>query len=81
MILRRTHQVIHWLFLAVTILFLITGFGITNFRFMEWLTFGAWSKLESYNIHLVIWIPFVVLLAAHIGLSAFLAWKRRKKRP
>ena len=79
MILRRVHHVIHWLFLAVTILFLISGFGIANFRFMEWLTFGAWSKLEALNIHEAVWIPFVVLLAAHIGLSAYLGWQRRRQ--
>jgi dolichol kinase len=59
-------QVVHWLLLAALVLYLLTGFGITQFRVVENLTFGLLSKPLAFQIHDNLLIPFIVLLILHI---------------
>jgi hypothetical protein len=59
----------HVLLAIVSILFIITGFGISNYQMVESLTGGAVSKLASFQIHSNLIIPFIVLLIAHIGFT------------
>ena len=62
---RRVIQITHWTFAVVTILFLVSGFGITEFRIVETLTVGLLTKSLAFKIHEVVWIPFVILLVLH----------------
>ena len=64
-LIKRT---IHWLLLALTVIFLITGFGITEFRVVEAITLGWLTKSWALRIHDSLWIPFVVLLILHLCL-------------
>jgi cytochrome b subunit of formate dehydrogenase len=59
-------QVVHWLLLAVIALYLLTGFGITEYRIVEHLTFGFLTKNLAFNIHNNLLIPFIILLGLHI---------------
>ena len=73
---RRGIQVTHWTFAVVAVIFLISGFGITEFRIVETLTFGLLTKSLAFKIHEVIWIPFVVLLVLH----SYQGLSRKKKK-
>jgi hypothetical protein len=64
-LLRLIKQFIAWLLLAVSLVFLLTGFGITN-DIVGPLTMGALSKSSSIRIHEVLWAPFLALLLAHV---------------
>lgn len=66
---------IAWTLLAVTALFLISGFGITQYRLVTPLTFGLLGKATSYQVHEWLWIPFGILLVVHVYLGIF----RKKK--
>jgi len=70
-------KIIQWLLLATAVLFLLTGFGITEFRVVETITLGWLSKSWALRLHDNLWIPFVVLLVLHICLPFVL--KRRVK--
>jgi len=59
-------RILHWLLTAVTLLYLISGFAITQFRVVETITFGLLTKPVAFKIHNNLWIPFLVLLALHI---------------
>ena len=59
-------QIVQWLLLAMVILYVITGFGITEYRAVELLTFGLLSKPLSFNIHNNLITPFIILLGLHI---------------
>ena len=59
-------RVVHWLLLAVIVLYLITGFGITEYRIVEQVTFGLLAKPLAFKIHDNLLIPFIVLLALHV---------------
>ena len=76
-VLNLIRKIIQWLLLAVTVLFLITGFGISEFRVVETMTFGWLTKSWALKLHDNLWIPFVVLLALHILLP--LVFKRKVK--
>ena len=71
-------SVIKWLLLVTVIFYLITGFGITEFRTVEALTLGLLTKSWAFKIHEILWIPFVVLLVAHIFSPSILRLWRKK---
>lgn len=64
-----TKRITHLLLIVVTVLLLLTGFGITEFRIVEPLTFGLLTKSLAFKIHNNLWIPFIVLLSLHVFLS------------
>jgi dolichol kinase len=59
-------QVVHWLLLAVLVLYVVTGFGITEFRIVEQATFGLLGKPLAFMMHDNLLIPFIILLVLHI---------------
>jgi len=59
-------RVIHWLLAIVVVLYIITGFGITEFRTVEAITFGLLTKTLAFKIHNNLWLPFIILLILHI---------------
>ena len=76
-VLNLIRKIIQWLLLAVTVLFLITGFGISEFRVVETVTFGWLSKSWAFRLHDNLWIPFVILLVLHLCLP--FVFKRKAK--
>lgn len=67
-------RLVIWLLGGVTIVFLLTGFGITAPDLVTPLTLGALPKSVSYRLHTYLWGPFLILLLLHI----YLAQKNRK---
>jgi hypothetical protein len=79
--LRLAKRVIRWSLVAVTAAYLITGFGITEFRAVESLTFGLLTKPWAFRIHTNLEIPFITLLGLHVLLSpALRAYRAILKR-
>ena len=73
-------RAIHWLLAIIAVLFLISGFGITEFRVVETLTFGLLSKSLAFKIHDALWTPFIILLGLHIFLSLFLRSRLKARK-
>ena len=74
--MRLVKRVIQSLLLIVMIVYIISGFGITEFRVVESITFGLFTKKLAFEIHEYLWIPFIVLLALHIFLPLVRKWLR-----
>lgn len=55
--------------LVLTLLIVLTGFGITHPSIIEQATFGLLQKSTSYIIHTLTWGPFLILLLLHLYLS------------
>lgn len=55
------------IFIAV---YIITGYGITDYRLVESITFSILTKPVSHKIHSNLIIPFIILLFLHIVLSS-----------
>ena len=64
--LKIASLVIHWLFLGLTIVLLVSGLGISYARQVERLTFGLLNKAIAFKLHDVLWIPFLGLLSIHL---------------
>ena len=76
---RLMKRTIHWLLTVVVIIYLITGFGITEYRIVEPLTFGLLTKNLAHKIHINLEIPFIILLILHIWLLPLLKYFKLKK--
>ncbi len=70
---------VHWLLAVLVIVYLITGFGITEYRIVESLTFGLLTKSLAQRIHMNVEIPFIILLILHIWLLPLLRYFKSRK--
>lgn len=75
-------RIIRWLLVVVMVMYFVTGFGITEFRIVEALSFGLLTKSIAFKIHYNLWIPLIVLLGLHLSLSSlyksYLKYKNAK---
>jgi hypothetical protein len=76
---QRIMGTIHWLLTVLVIIYLITGFGITEYRIVEPLTFGLLTKSLAHKIHINLEIPFIILLILHIWFLPLLKYFKSKK--
>ncbi len=70
--IQLVRNILHWSLLVLVILYIVTGFGITQFRIVEQLTMGLLTKSLSFKIHFDLIIPFIILLALHVSFSLLL---------
>ncbi len=54
------------LLVILTVLYVVTGFGITEFRIVDTLTFGLLNKNLAFKIHNGLTIPAAIVLILHI---------------
>jgi hypothetical protein len=76
---RYTRQVVQYTLLFLLGLYLLSGFGITEFRIVEAATFGIFTKNVAFVIHNNILIPMLILLVVHI-LQGYLSGKYRRSK-
>ena len=79
---RRVRTLVHTLLMIVTALFLISGFGITNYQLVGPLTLGLLGKIRAFWLHSWLKWPFVIFLALHIYITMnykIKNWLRRTK--
>jgi hypothetical protein len=60
---------VHWLLLVLTVVYLLTGLGITQYQTVEPATLGLLSKNLSFKIHDSLLLPFMVVLILHVIVS------------
>ena len=77
--LKHVRSAIAVLLLAVSFLFLLSGFGITNANIVGPVTLGVLDKALSLKLHGVLWAPFIALLAAHLLLPALYRQQGNKR--
>jgi hypothetical protein len=62
----QIRKIISWFLLFVVALYIITGYGITQYQLVERITFGVLDKARSFQLHNLLIYPFVPLLIYHI---------------
>ena len=67
--MKSIKRVIRWSLITAIVLYVVSGFGITEFRVVETMTFGLLTKPLAFKLHDYIVIPFAILLALHILLA------------
>jgi len=60
---------IHSSLLVLTLVYLVSGLGITQYHIIETLTLGLLTKNLAFVLHENLLTPFIVLLLAHVLLS------------
>lgn len=78
-IMRLIKQIISWSLLAITGLYIVTGFGITAFRTVTPAMFGLLGKALSFRVHDALWTPFLILLTLHLVLRFVTPSGRKEK--
>ncbi|MBU0527581.1 hypothetical protein KKE92_03815 [Candidatus Micrarchaeota archaeon] len=71
----KIKTIVQWLLAAVTLLMIISGYGITKFQIIDSITFGLISKSTAFVMHEALTIPFILLVILHL----VLALKKGKK--
>ena len=74
-------KTIIWLLAIVIVLYGVSGFGITEFRTVETLTFGLLTKNLAFKIHNNLEIPFLILLLLHLCLPFVSKLKKGNDAP
>ena len=80
-VLRATRKAFTWLLLLMAVLYIISGFGITEYRVVETVTYGLLTKNMSFIIHEYLLVPSIAFFVLHITLSYLLKERSRKKIP
>ena len=76
-LLKNIRTIIHVFVTILIILYLLTGLGITNYQLIQTITFGGLSKPTAYQLHSILLIPFIIILALHIILT--MVYKHQKR--
>ena len=63
---RLVKKGLDWVLFGLTLVYLLTGLGITQFRMIEEVTFGLLSRSLSFRLHEELLMPFLVLLSIHV---------------
>lgn len=63
-------KAVHLTLLVLAVAVVVTGLGITEYQSVERLSFGLLGKALAFQLHLWLWVPFVVVLVLHIVLTA-----------
>jgi hypothetical protein len=66
---RDLQRAVGWLLLVLALLLAVTGLGITEYQVITAASFGLLGKALSFQLHSLLWIPFLAVLAAHLALS------------
>ncbi|MFA5333908.1 MAG: hypothetical protein WC376_05445 [Candidatus Nanoarchaeia archaeon] len=67
-------KIIHWTLLILTVVYLITGLGVTYYQIVTALSFGLLNKALCMKIHELLIYAFVPALFLHL----YFKLKRRK---
>ena len=59
---------VSWTLLALSLLLVLSGLGIVYSRVVELLALGILEKNVSFQLHQLLWAPFLVALAFHVAL-------------
>jgi cytochrome b subunit of formate dehydrogenase len=68
---KTLRKLVHTLLTFVTLVFVVTGLGISDFRLIERLTLGILTKERSLFIHSNLVEIFTILLLIHIYLKVW----------
>jgi len=68
-------KTVHILLIILTFIVIISGLGITYYRSIEHLTSGLLDKTLSFQLHTLLFLPFLLILLIHI----FFPWLWPKK--
>ena len=76
---RLLRKVVRWSLLVLVLMYVLTGYGITEFRTVESITFGLLTKPLSFVIHHYLIYPMAGLLTVHVAFPVILRLVRKNR--
>lgn len=73
---KTTKKTVHTILLILIFLIIISGLGITYYNNIELITIGLLDKTLSFQIHSLVFLPFLLVLLIHL----FFSWLWPKKK-
>jgi uncharacterized membrane protein len=67
--IRAIGRVCGWLTMALALVTLLTGYGITQYRIVDSLTFGILNKAMAQRWHAYTDVPFLAFMLVHVGIA------------
>jgi len=71
-----TKKAVHITLIILIFIVIISGLGITYYKNIELVTGGLLDKTLSFELHTLLFLPFLLILLIHI----FFSWLWPKKR-
>jgi magnesium-transporting ATPase (P-type) len=76
--IRRIGRWCGWAALILLAFTLLTGYGISQFRVVNSLTFGLLNKVSSHRWHHYTDIPLVIFTLVHVAIAVWLRLSARR---
>ncbi|MDG3547516.1 hypothetical protein [Methanobacterium formicicum] len=73
---KTTKKAIHIILMILIVVVIVSGLGITYYRSIEYITGGLLDKTLSFQLHTLLFLPFLLVLLVHL----FFSWLWPKKR-
>jgi len=73
---KTTKKAVHIILMILIVVVIVSGLGITYYRSIEYITGGLLDKTLSFQLHTLIFLPFLLVLLVHL----FFSWIWPKKR-
>ena len=67
--MNQVKRLVHFTLTIMTLGYILTGFGITQYRIVETLTLGLLTKNLSFRIHTDLTAPFIISLLMHLYIT------------
>lgn len=77
--IRRIGRLFGWVTMALVLVTLLTGYGITQFRIVDALTFGILNKAAAQRWHAYTDLPLLVFMVVHVGIALW--WRLSQANP
>ena len=77
--IRRLGRWLGWFALILILLTLLTGYGITQWKIVDSLTFGLLGKATSQRWHESVGLLTVLLLCLHVAIAVWLRTRAARK--
>ena len=73
---KTTKKAVHIILMILIVVVIVSGLGITYYRSIESITGGLLDKTLSFQLHTLLFLPFLLVLLVHL----FFSWLWPKKR-
>jgi cytochrome b subunit of formate dehydrogenase len=73
---KTTKKAVHIILMILIVVVIVSGLGITYYRSIEYITGGLLDKTLSFQLHTLLFLPFLLVLLVHL----FFSWLWPKKR-
>ncbi|AXV39343.1 hypothetical protein [Methanobacterium sp. BAmetb5] len=73
---KTTKKAVHLILIILIVVVIVSGLGITYYRSIEHITGGLLDKTLSFQLHTLLFLPFLLVLLVHL----FFSWLWPKKK-